>query len=127
MATIIVIGNLGQDPKPYETNGRRYWRFSIAEKRRSGEVEITDWYTCFMDDVSEGMAKYLVKGARVQVIGKITASIYQAPTGAAIDRRVNVSDLTLLSSQVNKPGTEAETAGVAGVASENGNESDIPF
>lgn len=86
-----LIGNLGADPEVRTgQNGRKFATLRLATSERwkdasTGEKrEHTDWHTVVI--FNEGLAgvaeKYLRKGSRVFVAGKMSTRKWQAPDGS---------------------------------------------
>lgn len=87
MNKVVLIGNLTRDPELQTTNsGVSVCRFSLAVSRRfsnaDGEretdfINITVWR-----NQAENCHKYLKKGSKCAVIGRIQTSSYDAPDGS---------------------------------------------
>lgn len=87
MNRVILIGNLTRDPELQTTNsGVSVCRFSLAVSRRFANAEgereadfinITVWR-----NQGENCHKYLKKGSKCAVIGRIQTSSYDAPDGS---------------------------------------------
>ncbi len=87
MNKVVLIGNLTRDPELQTTNGGvSVCRFSLAVTRRfansDGEreadfINITVWR-----NQAENCHKYLKKGSKCAVIGRIQTSSYDAPDGS---------------------------------------------
>jgi single-strand DNA-binding protein len=87
MNKVVLIGNLTRDPELQTTNsGVSVCRFSLAVTRRfansDGErdadfINITVWR-----NQAENCHKYLKKGSKCAVIGRIQTSSYDAPDGS---------------------------------------------
>jgi single-strand DNA-binding protein len=86
---VILIGNLGKDPEVRVLeNGTKLVRFSIAtsenymDKTTGERREITDWHNIVvwrgLADVAE---KYLIKGQKVYVEGKLKTRSWQDESG----------------------------------------------
>lgn len=77
MQNVTIIGHLGQNREVKQTaNGRSYASFSLAvgyrEKDESGEwVDKTNWWNVIT--FQEGLFKFLAKGVKVAVIGRMKA------------------------------------------------------
>lgn len=81
---VILLGNLGKDPELRSTQtGTSVCSFSLATsesyKDRNGEwQENTDWHNIVMwDRQAENAAKYLKKGSKVYLEGKIRTRSYE--------------------------------------------------
>ena len=106
---IMLIGNLGADPEVRSTNnGTRVATISLATSRQwttqAGEKqEKTEWHRCVVWNTrSSGLAdvveKYLKKGDRVYVEGRIEYRTWQDREGQTrYTTEVNVRDLVMLS------------------------------
>jgi single-strand DNA-binding protein len=124
---VMLIGNLGKDPEVrHLENGTAVANFSIAtsesyKDKNSGEViSNTDWHNVVvwrgLADVAE---KYLKKGDKVYLEGKLRSRSYQDPQGVTkyitevvVDDMVMLggkpsSDSTNPSPQANSPATKA--------------------
>ena len=87
MNKVVLIGNLTRDPELQTTNGGvSVCRFTLAVTRRfanaGGEreadfINITVWR-----NQAENCHKYLKKGSKCAVIGRIQTSSYDAPDGS---------------------------------------------
>ncbi len=87
MNKVVLIGNLTRDPELQTTNGGvSVCRFSLAVSRRfanaDGEreadfINITVWR-----NQAENCHKYLKKGSKCAVVGRIQTSSYDAPDGS---------------------------------------------
>ena len=87
MNKVVLIGNLTRDPELQTTNGGvSVCRFSLAVQRRfansDGEreadfINITVWR-----NQAENCHKYLKKGSKCAVVGRIQTSSYDAPDGS---------------------------------------------
>lgn len=86
---VIIVGQLGKDPEvKYMPNGDAVCNFSVAtseswkDKNTGEQVEKTEWHrvTVFKSQ-AENAGKYLKKGSKVYVEGKIQTRKYQAADG----------------------------------------------
>lgn len=78
MNKVILIGNLTKDPEAGKTqNDISYARFSIAVNRRSNR-EVTDYFNCIAwRGLADTVAKNLVKGKKVGIVGELQTREYQ--------------------------------------------------
>lgn len=71
---VFIMGHLGKDPEiRYAQNtNKKFANYSIANSRKVGDTQITDWFdvTCF-DKVADFAEKYLHKGTPILVIGEL--------------------------------------------------------
>lgn len=86
MNKVILIGNLSRDPELATTNsGVAVCRFSIAVQRRfqnsEGEREADFFNIVVWRAAGENCAKFLKKGSKCAVIGRLQNSSYEASDG----------------------------------------------
>jgi single-strand DNA-binding protein len=106
---IMLIGNLGADPEVRSTsNGSRVATISLATSRQwttqAGEKqEKTEWHRCVVwnakgSGLADVVEKYLKKGDRVYVEGRIEYRTWQDKEGQKrYSTEINVRDLVMLS------------------------------
>ena len=108
---VMLIGNLGADPEVRSTNnGSRVATLSLATSRQwttqGGEKqEKTEWHRCVVwnrrqtgGGLVEVVEKYLKKGDRVYIEGRIEYRTWQDREGQTrYSTEINVSDLVMLS------------------------------
>ena len=107
---VMLIGNLGKDPEVrHLENGTAVANFSIAttesyKDRNSGEIiSNTDWHNVVVwRGLAEVVEKYLKKGAKVYVEGKLRTRSWQDKEGATrYTTEVVVDDLVMLGKNEN--------------------------
>jgi len=116
---IMLIGNLGADPEVRATNnGSRVASFSVATSRQwttqGGEKqEKTEWHRCVAWNSSRGsgladtIEKYLKKGDRVYVEGRIEYRSYEdKEKQTKYVTEINVRELVMLSGRSDATGGE---------------------
>ena len=86
MLQVSVIGNLGADAQVKSKNGNSFLCFNVAHtarvKNSNGEmVDQTQWVSVTMNHYSENFAKYLVRGTKVYVYGKLFSRIWRDNQG----------------------------------------------
>jgi single-strand DNA-binding protein len=122
---VTLIGNLGQDPeiRTFES-GATLARFTLATnetyKNKSGElVKRTEWHNITMwRGLAEVAEKYLKKGNRVYVEGKIRSRTYE--DNDKIMRKVyeiDVNDMIMLSGPNDSSGQGGQSQGSGGNSS----------
>ncbi|NJO00794.1 MAG: single-stranded DNA-binding protein [Bacteroidia bacterium] len=103
---IILIGYLGNDPDMrYTPNGQAVTNFSLATSRKWKGVshqlmtETIWWRVSCWDDLAENMNKYLVKGQKVYVEGRLLApKIFMGRSGEpAVSLEVKASTILMMS------------------------------
>lgn len=106
MIRMEIIGNVGQNAKQKEINGRYVTQFSVAHnvkyKDKDGnEVEKTVWVSCSVfRDRSSDLYKYLEKGTKVYVSGVPDVRLYQDNAGKyQAGLNLTVRDLEFVSSR----------------------------
>ncbi len=87
---VILIGNLGQDPEVrYMPSGDAVANISIAtsetwkDKNTGEKQERTEWHrVSFFGKIAEIVGKYLKKGSKIYVEGKLRTRKYKAADGS---------------------------------------------
>ena len=105
----IIIGNLGRDPQG-NTNGAKSWcRFSVATtekwRNRDGEqFEDTQWHNVVaFGKLAEICLKYLGKGSKVYVEGKLQTDSYEKDGITRYKTEINAREVKLLSKRSESP------------------------
>jgi single-strand DNA-binding protein len=124
-----LIGNLGADPEVRTTtNGSRVASFSVATSRQwttqGGEKqEKTEWHRCVAWNSSRGtgladtIEKYVKKGDRVYVEGRIEYRTYEdKEKQTRYVTEINVRELVMLSARPDGAGGADQGARRAGAA-----------
>lgn len=118
MQKIQVIGNVVRDGVIREVNNRKAINFVVAVnesfKNKEGvKVEKATFYSCTLwrDALQPTeVTKYLTKGIKVFVEGSPSAEMYKTKENVtAIDNRINVKQLELLTFLDKKEGTAEKT------------------
>lgn len=119
MKKLQVIGNIVRDAELRESNGRKAVNFTVAVnesyKNKEGQkVETATFYSCTLwreVNQSAEVMKYLLKGTKVFVEGKPEAVLYKTKENkTAIDNKINVKELTLLSAAKDNSKEESADA-----------------
>ena len=127
---VMLIGHLGDNVKMhYFDGGGSIGRFPLATnetytKKDSGEkVTITDWHTVVVrNKAAEICEKYLTKGDKVYVEGKIKTRKWQDESGNdRYNTEINVDEFTFLSTKSTPEG------GALPAAQPKGEKDDLPF
>ena len=87
MNKVFLSGNLTRDPEVrYSQNGKAYARMGIAINRRYKDQDTVDFFnmTAF-DKTAEFCGRYLVKGSRVLVEGRLQTSSYENKDGVKVN------------------------------------------
>ncbi len=123
---IILVGNLGKDPETFNFDGGgRITKFSVATSEKytakNGEkVNNTEWHNVVTNGkLSELAEKYLKKGSKVYLEGRIKYRMYDSDGIKKYITEIYVREMTFLSSQ---NGTTSE----GGIQNEMPKD-DIPF
>ena len=69
MVSIEVIGNLGADVRKVDNNGASFYSFNVCDNRKVNGAEVSQWYGCNLNKVSDKLLPYLKKGQQVFVRG----------------------------------------------------------
>lgn len=127
---VMLIGHLGDNVKMhYFEGGGSIGRFPLATnetytKKDSGEkVTNTDWHTVVVrNKAAEICEKYLTKGDKVYVEGKIKTRKWQDESGNdRYSTEINVDEFTFLSTKSTPEG------GAPSAAPAKGEKDDLPF
>jgi len=130
---VMLIGHLGDDVKMhYFEGGGAIGRFPLATnetytKKATGEkVTNTDWHNIVVrNKAAEVCEKYLSKGDRIYVEGKIKNRKWQAEDGTdRYSTEINVDEFTFLTT---KKSTEGATPSEQPPAQPPSKEDDLPF
>lgn len=95
----ILIGNLGKDPevKTFES-GKKKATFSIATTEKYKDKETTEWHNiAFWGSTADVVEKYLKKGSKVYVEGKITTRTWEKDGETRYSTEILGNSLTMLS------------------------------
>lgn len=105
---VMLIGRLGAEPElRYTPDGTAVTRFRLAVNRRTRRSEgqepreETDWFTVVgWEKLAETMGRYLVRGARVYVEGRLQTRSWEGQDGQRrTATEVVASDLIMLDSR----------------------------
>lgn len=104
-----VIGRLGQDAELKTIpSGTQVLEFSVAAKCGFGEREKTHWWDCKLwGKRGESLAKFLVKGQQVAIIGKVDKEVWEKNGEEKSKLICVVEDVTLIGSRKDAEGGEA--------------------
>lgn len=96
MLKVTLVGNLGANAEVKVANGRPFVSFKVADSRKyqradGQEVEETTWVSCALNGDGGKLLPYLVKGAKVLVIGRASFDVYSSPTLRRMVAGVNLS------------------------------------
>lgn len=103
---VILVGYLGDDPEVrHLENGNQVANFSIATsesyKNKKGErISDTEWHQIVVwNKLSEICEKYLSKGSKVYLEGKIKTESYQSDGQTKYYKKIICNNLTMLDSK----------------------------
>lgn len=96
MLQSIVIGNLGSDATVQTANGHQFVSINVAHSERFTDAngvdhERTQWVRCAINGDGGGLLQYLVRGARVCVIGRTRVGTYSSQKERRIVGSVDIS------------------------------------
>lgn len=69
MVSIEIIGNLGADIEKVNANGSEFYSFNVCDNRKVNGQEVSMWYGCNLNKVSDKLLPYLKRGQGVFVRG----------------------------------------------------------
>lgn len=78
MVQIEIIGNIGADCIKVDFNDTPFFSFNVCDNRKVGEGEVSMWYGCSINKVSDNLLKYLKKGQQVFVRGVPRYRVYDS-------------------------------------------------
>lgn len=141
---VIVTGNIGKDPEVRTTaSGVTVMQFSLAvsERRKVNDewTDYTNWIPCVMIGTrAESLAKFLHKGSKVGIVGKLNYSSWKNENGetrSKVELKVNEVELLTPRNQTSQGQNFAQQKDMGtvqaeqdfGVTMEPYEDSDIPF
>ena len=113
MNRIILIGNLGQDPKVETKNGITYARLSVCvnefwKDQDGNKKERSDWFNVVGFGNLAISLSHLRKGAKVGIEGKLRANVYEKDGQKRTSVEVHADRVEFLTPK-RKPADAAET------------------
>ena len=101
---VILIGNLGQDPETrYLPDGNAVTNITIAtseswrDKNTGEKVEKTEWHrVVFFRQLAEIVGKYLKKGSKVYIEGKLQTRKYDKDGQTHYSTEINANEMQML-------------------------------
>lgn len=102
----VVIGHLGGDAEFGKTQKAEYISFSVAADCGYGEYKRTEWIDCIKFG-STKVGEYLKKGTKVYLAGDCWNEEYQGKNGKALQRKIQVSELEILTPKSEAVGRNA--------------------
>lgn len=78
MVSIEIIGNLGEDIQKVNANRTEFYSFNVCDNRKINGQEVSMWYGCNLNKVSDKLLPYLKKGQGVFVRGIPRYRIYDS-------------------------------------------------
>lgn len=143
MLQVSLIGNLGADAQVKSKNGNSFLCFNVAHtarvKQSNGEVvDQTQWVSVTMNHYSDNFAKYLLRGTKVYVYGKLFCRIWRDAQNTPNVGLNVLADIVELCGSKSDAATAAATAAPAPAAAAPGaqssatspaknNANDLPF
>ena len=138
MLQVSLIGNLGADAQVKSKNGNSFLCFNVAHtarvKQSNGDVvDQTQWVSVTMNHYSENFAKYLVRGTKVYVYGKLFCRIWRdAQNTPNVGLNVLADIVELCGSKSDAATTPAAPAAAPGAQTSatspaKSNANDLPF
>lgn len=117
MNKVILIGNLGKDPKIiFDKNGDKLAKFSVATtdtwiNKQTGETgKNTEWHEItFFGSTAGVVEKYLFKGSKVCVEGRIKTSTWADKGTQRVTKGIIGEKLEMLGENKNEPRVETKS------------------
>lgn len=131
----VATGNLTHDPELRCTaTGAAVLTFNIAvnDRRRNPQTEEWENYPNYFNCVmfgkrAESLVKYLSKGSKVAIEGKLRWSQYEKNDERRSSIQVIVEEIDFMSSQGNAAGSDSSSSADAGYEAMGYTDEDIPF
>jgi len=103
-AKVTLIGNLGSDPELKSVGNGQVCNFSLACSVGWGDKKQTIWFKVgAWGKQAEACERYLSKGSKVDVEGRLTTRVWTDREGAEhTDLVVNATDVTFLNSKEDR-------------------------
>jgi len=130
MNKVILIGNLGRNPEGKETASGMVTKFSIATSFKHKDEVRTEWHNIVaFSKLAELCEKYLLKGKKVCIEGRLQTSSWEGNDGAKKYRTEIIAEQVefLDSKGSSDKETETETEVSKEVSSSQVDEDDLPF
>jgi single-strand DNA-binding protein len=112
--SVTILGHVGRDPElKTTTTGKTVCKFSVATSYSYGENKETEWWDVTVwEKRAESCAKYLVKGSKVLVVGRIKTRTYEDKDGIKRwARDLIASEVKFLSSNEGSAPTRQDAQG----------------
>lgn len=136
MNQVCITGNLTRDVEQRQTaGGRSVQNFCVAVNDRRKNNQTGEWEdaTSFIDCVAfgkDGIAKYLTKGQKVGVSGRLNQSTWQAQDGSRRSRvEIVANNVELLGQRANgaQNSSQSSVQPMTGIVTEGLYVDDLPF
>ena len=129
-----VIGNIGSDAEIKEFGGKKYVSFNVAHSERRKDangtsVESTTWVSVLWYGDGGGLTKYLKRGCKVFVRGRLGVKPYQdknRQTQVAVNVSANEVNLCEIKGEA-QGGTNQEAVAPMSPATPPAQGDDLPF
>jgi len=121
MNKVILCGNVGRDPEVKSTENSKIAKFSLATTEKYKGEEKTEWHNIIAwGSLAEIVAKYIRKGSKLLIDGKIQTKKYQEKY---------YTEILALSIQMldSKPPTERLETPTGNAPGATSNDGDLPF
>jgi single-strand DNA-binding protein len=128
------IGRLGQDPETrYMPNGSAVTNITIAvgddyKDKQGNKVEQTEWVrVSAFQNLAEVMGKYLKKGSKVYIAGKMKTRKYEQDGVTKYATEIHASDMYMLDSKNDVAPSKRDAAPQNGAPPSDHFDEEIPF
>ncbi len=136
MNQVCITGNLTKDVEQRQTAGGRSvqnFRVAVNDRRKNNQTGEWEDVTSFIDCVAfgkDGVAKYMTKGQKVGISGRLNQSTWQAQDGSSRSRiEIIANSVELLGQRNNAPQTapQSPVQPMTGIVTEGLYVDDLPF
>lgn len=129
MNKLMIIGNLTRDPETRTTqNSKSVCTFSVAVNRRGQDKEADYFRVSAWGDMGANCQKYLAKGRKVAVVGRVSVHAYTGNDGSAqASLEVFAEDVEFLTPREQGGQTSQTKPAGGGFTQVEMDENDLPF
>lgn len=101
---IILLGYIGDDPRPNPNSRVPVTTFSLATNYKHQDIDKTVWHNCVaFNKTAENAALYIRKGDKVYVDGNIDYSTYDKDGVTMHSTKIIVQNFSVVHSKIEKP------------------------
>ena len=104
---VVLVGNLGQDPKIYDGSAMKVAKFSVATNEFVKKEETTEWHRIVaFGKTAEIIESYAKKGTKLGIVGRLSQGSYEKDGQTVYTTEVLASKVQLLSPKTQSTGSD---------------------